>query len=383
MTMIRTTSALADFCDRARKHPFVTVDTEFHRETTYWPKLCLVQIAISADDAVTVDPLAEGIDLAPLYALLADETVLKVFHAARQDIEIFHVFGKVIPTPLFDTQIAGMVCGYGDQVAYDTLVRRICGVQIDKSSRFTDWARRPLNDKQVDYALADVTHLVTVYEAIRAELDRTGRADWVAEEMAVLASPATYETQPEDAWERIKGRVSNRRALLLLQRLAAWREETAQAQNVPRNRILKDDGLLELAHQKPVSADEMDRLRAVSRGFGRSANGRAVLKVIEDALEVPDNALPRLPSRGDRPQVPAAVLDLLKVLLKACADDMGVAGRLVASAADLERLAADPDGDHAVMHGWRREVFGNAALDLMAGRIGLRLKDGAVVLERD
>ncbi|MCP1335666.1 ribonuclease D [Futiania mangrovi] len=381
--MIRTTSALADFCDRARKHPFVTVDTEFHRETTYWPKLCLVQIAISADDAVTVDPLAEGIDLAPLYALLADEAVLKVFHAARQDIEIFHVFGKVIPTPLFDTQIAAMVCGYGDQVAYDTLVRRICGVQIDKSSRFTDWARRPLNDKQVEYALADVTHLVTVYEAIRAELDRTGRADWVAEEMAVLANPATYETQPEDAWERIKGRVSNRRALLLLQRLAAWREETAQAQNVPRNRILKDDGLLELAHQKPVSADEMDRLRAVSRGFGRSGNGRAVLKVIEDALAVPDNALPRLPSRGDRPQVPAAVLDLLKVLLKACADDMGVAGRLVASAADLERLAAEPDGEHAVMHGWRREIFGNAALDLMAGRIGLRLKDGSVVLERD
>jgi len=377
--LVTTTDDLAALCVRLARAPFVTVDTEFMRETTYWPKLCLVQLA-GPEDAAAVDPLAPGLDLAPLHALMADESVLKVFHAARQDIEIFHHLSGRVPHPLFDSQVAAMVCGFGDSVSYDTLVSRLAGKHVDKSSRFTNWAHRPLTERQIAYALADVTHLRVVYQKLAKRLEKTGRAAWLDEEMAALTSPSTYETRPEDAWKRLRSRSANRRFLAVLRELAAWREQEAQRRDLPRNRVVKDEALLEIAAHAPKSVDELARTRALPRAVAEGPFGRAMLEAVARAQAVPDDELPPAPNRPQNAQVPEALMDLLRVLLKHKCEEHHVAQKLVATTADLERIAADEAPDVPALHGWRREVFGEAALALKAGHLALGAKGRKVQL---
>lgn len=373
MHLISDSSELARICDDFATAPYVTVDTEFMRERTYWPQLCLVQIARPGDNgAILIDPLAEGMDLTPLHQLMADERVTKVFHAARQDIEIFAHFGDVIPRPLFDTQIASMVCGYGEQVGYETLVKRIARATIDKSSRFTDWTRRPLSDKQLAYAAADVTHLRKIYESLSAQLKRSGRIEWVAEEMAILTDPRTYAVDPDEAWRRIKSRSTNPRFLAIVRALARWREITAQARNVPRSRILKDDALLEVATAAPGNMEELSRMRLLQREGRKPEIAAEILAAIAEGQACPAAQLPRPPERTRRREGSNAVADLLKVFLKARSDEIGVASRLIAPAAELEALAGDENvEDLPVLKGWRREVFGADALKLREGDTGL------------
>ncbi len=368
--LIADTEALAAFCDRMRGEAFVTVDTEFMRERTYWPELCVVQLGGGAEVAV-VDALAPGIDLAPLGALLADERVDKVFHAARQDIEIFLLRFGDVPRPLFDTQIAAMVAGFGDQVGYDALVSALTGGHIDKAHRFSDWAARPLSAPQVEYAAADVTHLRGVYEQLRERLAHDGRLEWVGEEMAELADPATYRPDPETLWERLRPRTSNRRQLGMLRALAAWREREAQRANIPRQRMLKDETLLELAATAPDTPEALARARGVSEGFARGRMGASLLAALAEARALPEDALPEAqPGReGARPS--PALVALLKVLLAAKCEAHHVAPRLVASSEDIDRLASEDAPAVAALHGWRREVFGADALALKAGRIAL------------
>jgi ribonuclease D len=378
MSPITTTADLATFCERIAFAPFIAVDTEFMRETTYWPKLCLIQTATSQDSAV-IDPMAEGIDLAPLLKVLADPGIEKVFHAARQDIEIFNNLG-VIPKPLFDTQVAGMAAGFGEQIAYDALVRQMLRVELDKSSRFTDWARRPLSLAQLDYALADVTHLAALYPQLRARLEQSGRLAWVTEEMAQLTDPALYDVDPENAWRRLKPRKFTARYLAVLRAVAAWRERTAQTRDQPRGRILKDDAIDEIANQAPTDIEGLNRLRAVPKGFGGSRFGAELIEAIRQGLADPDGYAPKIERNGGGPQQPAAgaVVELLKVLLKARAEDAGVASKLIATVSDLERIAADDHADTPALHGWRREAFGEDALRLKRGELALVL-DGARV----
>jgi ribonuclease D len=352
----------------------VTVDTEFMRERTYWPQLCLVQLARPGEDpdsAVIVDPLADGLDLAPLFALMANPGVVKVFHAARQDVEIFHHLGGLVPAPLFDTQVAAMVCGYGDQIGYETLVRKIAKADLDKSSRFTDWSRRPLSDKQLTYALGDVTHLRVIYEKLAAQLKRTGRGTWVAEEMAVLTDPATYVNTPEDAWKRIKTRSNSGRFLAVVRALAAWREETAQSRNVPRNRVMKDDALLEVASSRPKTVDELSKLRLLQREGRKGDAADAILAAIAAAEALPPEDRPDVEAKPDSRPGSGALVELLKVLLKACSEETGVAQRLIASSADLDAIAREDAPDVAALSGWRRDVFGEAALRLKRGELAL------------
>ncbi|TPW32095.1 ribonuclease D [Pararhizobium mangrovi] len=373
--MITTTEALASACRDLARSDFVTVDTEFIRETTYWPELCLIQMA-APDMAVLVDPLAPDIDLAPFFALMGDETTVKVFHAARQDVEIIFHRADMIPHPTFDTQVAAMVCGFGDSISYDQLVKRTVGEQLDKTSRFTDWRRRPLSDMQLEYALADVTHLRDVYLHLSAELEREGRAHWLNEEMAILESRETYYTRPEDAWKRLKMRVRKPIELAIMQALADWREREARERNVPRGRVIKDDGIYEIAQQKPASAEAMTRLRSVSRGFERSQQGQAIVALVQDALDKPKEDLPKLPRQRSAPEGSAAAIDLLKVLLKLVAEKHAVATKIVASGDDLEQIAVSgEDADVPALKGWRRELFGEPALDLIAGRTALRFVD--------
>lgn len=377
MTPITSNAELAAFCDRLKGQPFVAVDTEFMRETTYWPKLCLIQAA-GPDAAAVIDPLAEGLDLAPFLALMADESIAKVFHAARQDVEIFNNLG-VIPRPLFDTQIAAMAAGYGEQVAYDALVRQMLRIDIDKSSRFTDWARRPLSDAQLKYALADVTHLAKLYPRLRDRLEREGRLAWVAEEMSAVTSPAAYDTDPENAWKRLKPRKFNPRYLAAFRGVAAWRERTAQLRDQPRGRILKDEAIDEVATQLPMDVDALNRLRSVPKGFSGSRFGPELLAAVKEALRDPESYAPDLgrpESRGAPP--PGAVIELLKVLLKARAEDAGVASKLIATVGDLEKIAADDSAPVQALQGWRRELFGADALRLKRGELALVL-DGARV----
>ena len=368
--VISDTRDLAAFCERLSRAEFITVDTEFLRESTFWAQLCLVQIA-GPDEAAIVDPLAPGLDLAPFYALMGDERVLKVFHAARQDIEIFVKLAGAVPHPLFDTQIAAMVCGYGDQVSYDQLVFRITGHQIDKTSRFTDWSHRPLSAKQLTYALADVTYLRDVYLSLRDRLAERGRSTWVAEEMAVLSDIETYRTHPEDAWERLKMRVKKPRQLAILQALAAWREREAQERDVPRGRVLKDDAIHEIALQQPRDADGLARLRTIPRGFERSSTARAILATVEEALAIPESALPRIPRQRAAPEHASAAAELLKVLLKMVAENYGVAPRIIANGEDLEQIAASEEADVPALKGWRRQLFGEQALALKRGELAL------------
>ena len=378
MTPITTTAELEAFSAQIAQAPFIAVDTEFMRETTYWPKLCLIQVASETVSAV-IDPLSEEIDLAPLLAVLADPKVEKVFHAARQDVEIFKNLG-VLPKPLFDTQIAGMAAGFGEQIAYDALVRQMLRIDLDKSSRFTDWARRPLSQAQLDYALADVTHLAALFPLLKARLEKAGRLAWVTEEMAQLVDPAVYDVDPENAWKRLKPRKFAAKYLSVLRAVAAWRERTAQTRDQPRGRILKDDAIDEIATQAPTDLDGLNRLRSVPKGFGGSRFGAELMEAIKQGLADPEGYAPKIERSGGPAPVPAsgAIVELLKVLLKARAEDAGVAAKLIATVSDLERIAADDHAETPALHGWRREAFGEDALKLKHGELALVL-DGARV----
>ncbi len=378
MNLITDTAELSAACDRLATHPFVTVDTEFLRETTYYPKLCLIQLA-SPEEAVLVDPLAPELDLAPFFGLMTNPAVVKVFHAARQDLEIVWLLGRVLPVPLFDTQVAAMVCGYGDSVGYEQLANDLAKARIDKSSRFTDWSRRPLTEAQLAYAESDVTHLRQIYLALKADLDESGRESWVAEEMAVLSSPGTYEVRPENAWQRLKGRVRKPREFPLLMEIAAWREREAQTRDVPRQRVLKDDALMDIVQRGPRSVEALAELRSVPNGFERSRSGGEVLAAIERAAAIDPKTLPRLERERGRP-TNGAVLDLLKVLLKAVADAERVAPKIIASSDDLEAIASDELDDVPALQGWRRGVFGEKALALKNGQLSMRIQRGKVVV---
>ncbi|MFP3943959.1 MAG: ribonuclease D [Alphaproteobacteria bacterium] len=383
--MIKTTDNLEALVGRLEGAEFVTIDTEFIRDTTYWPRLCLVQLAGPEGEESIIDPLADGLQLEPLLDLLADSRTVKVFHAARQDVEIFYHRGGVIPEPLFDTQVAAMVCGYGESVSYENLVRGITGHRIDKSSRFTDWSRRPLSERQLNYALSDVTHLREIYRTLRGKLDETEREHWLEEELAVLQNPETYTLRPEDAWRRIKSRNTNRRFLAVLRAVAAWREREAQERDVPRNRVMKDDGLLEIAANAPASTAELDKLRGVPRGFSRSRAAAGLVKAVAKARDLDKADLPEAPRRAGGPsaKVNGSMVDLLRVLLKLKCEKHHVAQKLVATAADLERIAAEDEPDVPALHGWRARVFGEDARALKEGRLALALEDGkAVIVER-
>jgi ribonuclease D len=370
MTLIIDNASLAAFCERMRDERFVTIDTEFMRDRTYYPKLCLVQVA-GADEAVAIDPLAPGLDLSPLLALLADEAVLKVMHAARQDLEIFFHLGQ-LPAPFFDSQVAAMVCGFGEEVAYDTLVSKLAGTQLDKSSRFTDWARRPLSEAQIRYALGDVTHLRTIYDKLSARIEQAGRAAWVAEELQFLLDPALYRQQPEEAWRRLKLRTRDQRFIAIVQALAAWREREAQRRDLPRARIIRDDLLMEVAANRPQSVEELKALERVN--LDRESVAGAVA-AIRGAMALPKSELPALPEVPVLPRGIGPTVDLLRVLLKYRSEESDVAQRLLASTSDLEQMAIDDDADVPAMHGWRRGIFGNDALALKAGRIALAVRD--------
>jgi ribonuclease D len=381
MRIITDTAALSAFAAEVEKAPYVALDTEFMRDSTYWPKLCLIQAASPGVEAI-IDPLAEGIDLTPFYRLLANPRVVKVFHAARQDVEIFFHQGDVIPKPLFDTQIAAMVCGFGEAASYETLVRKIAHAEIDKSARFTDWSRRPLSKRQLDYALGDVTHLRVIYEALAKELQKSGRALWVEEEEATLKDPATYRLDPNDAWRRLKARSGSKKFFAALAGLAAWREREAQSRDVPRNRILKDEALMEIAAHPPANAEALSEIRAIPNGYAHSRSGKALVEAIQKALEMPPpGAMLQENRRRGRDPSPAA-LDLLKTLLRLRAHEYGVAARLVADASDLEKLAAGEDDAVPALQGWRADVFGNDAVALREGRLAISLEKGeAVVIE--
>ena len=379
MDLIASTDALAAACARLAAHPFVTVDTEFMRETTYYPKLCLIQMA-TPDEGVLVDPLAPGLDLKPFLELMANEAVLKVFHSARQDLEIIWNLGRLVPHPVFDTQIAAMVCGYGDSVSYEQLVNDLAKERVDKSSRFTDWSRRPLSEAQLAYALSDVTHLVKVYEALAAELERTGRSAWLTEEMEVLTSPETYRADPENAWRRLAGRLRKAREIAVLMEVAAWREREAQARDVPRGRVLKDEAVHDVAVAAPRSVEALGRLRTIPNGFERSKMGGDILAAVErglarDPKTVPTPERPR--GRGGN----GAAVELLRVLLKAVAEAEGVAPKIIATIDDLEAVAEDDHADVAPLKGWRRHLFGDKALALKAGRLALSMDGGRVVMQ--
>jgi ribonuclease D len=377
MDLISTTDDLAAICSRMAKHPFVTVDTEFLRETTYYPLLCVAQMA-SPEEAVVIDALANGIDLAPFFALMANEGVVKVFHAARQDIEIVWNMAQTIPHPIVDTQVAAMVLGYGDSISYDQLVQRITGDTLDKSHRFTDWTRRPLSDAQVAYALSDVTHLRDVYSKLAADLDKRGRSNWVEAEMDVLTSPETYRADPERAWERLKSRVRKPKELAVLIEVAAWREREAQNRDVPRGRVMKDDVIGDIAVQAPTTVERLGHLRSLPKGFERSRWGEQIIEAVKRGIERDHKTLPRL--ERFRPAANgAATVELLKVLLRMTAERHGVAAKVIATVDDLDRIVADDEADVPAMKGWRRELFGEKALALKHGRLSLAVDKGKVV----
>jgi ribonuclease D len=378
MHVITSTSALSETCSRLAAGDYVTVDTEFMREQTFWPDLCLIQLAGPGEEAI-VDPLASGIDLAPFYRLMADPGVVKVFHAARQDVEIVYSEAGLIPTPIFDTQVAAMVCGFGESVSYVNLVKKVTGRDLDKSSRFTDWSRRPLSEKQLVYALGDVTHLRDIYIHLKTELEATHRESWLDEEMAELTAPSTYESHPENAWQRLKMRVKNRKALAVLIELAAWRERLAQAQDVPRGRILRDEALYDIANQQPASVDKLSELRTLSDGFARSQRAREIVDAVQRGLGRDPTTLPSLPRGQPLSAEASATMELLKVLLKASAARHRVAPRLIADSDDLERIASEPDPDVPALRGWRRHLFGEDALKLKRGELALTLHKGEVL----
>ncbi|HXS07861.1 MAG TPA: ribonuclease D [Rhizomicrobium sp.] len=381
MRIVEDNAALAAFLAEFSSAPYLALDTEFLRDQTYYPKLCLIQIAAPGVEGI-IDPLADGLDLKPFYDLLKRPDIVKVLHAARQDIEIFCLQGGVIPDPLFDTQVAAMVCGFGDAASYETLARKLAHVEIDKSARFTDWSHRPLSKRQLEYALADVTHLRVIYEKLSAQLKKSGRAAWVEEEISALKDPKLYRLEPESAWKRLKPRTTNKKFLAMLAALAAWREREAQARDIPRGRVLKDEALTEIAAHPPENAEGLDRIRAVPKGFGNSRMGRSLMEAVEQGrgASPPDGAVAAAPRRKREPS--PAVIDLLKTLLRLKAEEAHVAPRLIANAEDIERLAAYEDDAVAALHGWRADVFGNDAKALRKGDLAIALENGeAVVVE--
>lgn len=374
MHVITTQDELETAVTALEKSKFVTVDTEFIRETTFWPVLCLIQLAAPGVTAL-IDPLAPGIDLKPFFKLMANEAVTKVFHAARQDIEIVVHLGDLVPHPVFDTQVAAMVCGFGDSVSYDQLVQKVTGERLDKSSRFTDWRHRPLSDKQLDYALADVTHLIDVYQYLSAELEREDRAHWLNEEMEVLTSRATYDPHPEDAWKRLKMRLRKPQELAVVQAVAAWREREARERDVPRGRVLKDDAIYEIAQQAPRDVTALGRLRTTPKGWERSTTAGALLGIINSALDLPKEEMPKLPKNFQPPEGTSAAAELLKVLLRIVAEQEGVAAKVLASSDDIDRIAGEGDAAEVpALQGWRRTVFGDKALRLVRGEIGIKFE---------
>ncbi len=379
MKIITRTSELEALCDKLRKSAFITVDTEFMRERTYWPRLCLIQVAGDGAEAI-IDPLSDQINLTAFYDLMGNSNVLKVFHAARQDIEIFFQASQRIPHPLFDSQVAAMVCGFGDQVGYEALIKRLTGGRVDKGSRFTDWARRPLSDKQLTYALADVTHLRDAYPILRKHLKNNGREHWLAEEMAVLESASTYELHPEDAWRRLKLRNPGKRALAILIELAAWRERAAQRRDLPRRHVLKDEVLHAIAASPPDSVEDLESIRGLSRGFSRSSMAKGVIEAVVAGKARNLDTLPVLGKAKPAQPAPGAITEMLKVVLKITCEQHGVAPKLIASAADLERIAADDNANVPALTGWRRELFGEDALAVKRGQKCLVLENARPVL---
>ncbi|MGJ8529236.1 ribonuclease D [Maritalea sp.] len=383
MKIITSTKDLADFCNAAKTFDFVTVDTEFLRETTYWPILCLVQMA-TPEDAVIVDPMADNIDLSPMFELFQDKSVVKVFHAAKQDIEIFVKLSGEAPQPVFDSQVAAAVCGFGDSVSYDNLVRQITGTQLDKSSRFTNWSHRPLTDKQLTYAIGDVTHLRDCYLHILDLLDKKQRHAWIEDELNALMDKHKYLVQPEDAWKRLKMKVNRPRDLAMMKRLAAWRETKAQQQDVPRGRVVKDDAVYELAQQQPTSAKAFDRLRSFSKGFGRSSSAEEIIKIVTEVQSIDKDDLPSVPRKPNGPSPKGAIGDLLRVLLKAVSEGEGVAPRIIASSDDIDSIVLDDEADVRALSGWRRNVFGDKALAIKHGKMALgATPEGIVPIEID
>ena len=376
MEPIVATADLEALCTRLSLEPFIAVDTEFMRETTYWPKLCLIQVA-GPDEAAVIDPMAPGLDLKPLLDLLADQTLMKVFHAGRQDIEIFNNLG-VIPAPVFDSQIAAMAAGYGEQIAYDALVRQMLRVDLDKSSRFTDWARRPLSAAQLTYALADVVHLAELYPKLRERLEKNGRLAWVSDEMASLLDPGNYDMDPENAWKRLKPRRFTARYLSVFKAVAAWRERTAQTRDQVRSRILKDEAIDEIAAQTPTSTDAFERLRSVPKGFGGSKFGPELAAVVKQAVNEAETYAPVVERPERQAPAPGAVVELLKVLLKSKAEEANVAPRLIATVGDLEKIAVNDKADTPALKGWRRQLFGDDALKLKRGELALVLEGARV-----
>jgi ribonuclease D len=379
MHVITTSQELADTVAALEKSDFVTVDTEFIRETTFWPELCLIQMAAPGVTAL-VDPLASGMDLTPFFSLMANDAVTKVFHAARRDIEIVFNLGRLIPHPVFDTQVAAMVCGFGDSVSYEQIVQKVTGAQIDKSSRFTDWRARPLSDKQLTYAAADVTHLIDVYRHLKAELEREERGHWLNEEMAILTARETYDPHPEDAWKRLKVRLRKPIELAIVQSVAAWREREARERNIPRRRVIKDEVISEIAQQQPRDEVALGKLRTIPKGWERSATAASLLGAINAALAIPKDELPTLAKPAQNPEGSNAAAELLKVLLRLVAEEEGVAPKVLASSDEIDKLAADGEkADVPALSGWRREVFGEKALKLVRGEISLKFDNRRIV----
>jgi ribonuclease D len=379
MNLISSTEELAEACARLGSASYVAIDTEFMREQTFWPRLCLIQMAADGTE-VLVDSLAPGLDLTPFFELMVSERVLKVFHSARQDIEIVHHLARVIPHPIFDTQVAAMVCGFGEAVSYSMLVKRLLNRNLDKTSRFTDWSRRPLSERQFTYALGDVIHLRDLYPKLKAQLDKSERASWLNEEMAVLTDPATYELHPEHAWKRLKMRIKTPKSLAVLMELAAWREREAQTQDVPRARILKDEALYDIASQAPRTIDDLGSLRTLHNGFARSMRGRAVLEAVGRGLERDPQTIPPIERGEPMPPEAQAVVDLLRVLLKARAGRHGVAPKLIATSDELEEIARSDGADAPVLRGWRKKLFGDDALALKRGELALVIRKGEVAV---
>ena len=379
MNLIQESAEAAELCGRLRQHDAITIDTEFLRENTYWPKLCLIQLG-GPGEAAAIDPLAGGMDLGPVFDLLDDRSVVKIFHSGRQDIEIFHHLSGRIPAPIFDTQIAAMVCGFGDAVSYEKLIARLTGASIDKTSRFTDWSHRPLTNRQLAYALDDVIHLRDAYAALVKHLEESGRTSWLDDEMAVLTDPATYHTEPREAWRRLKTRSASPKFLAVLREVAAWREQEAQNRDIPRNRILRDEALQEIAAHTPKTVDELTRTRGLTRNMAEGWQGEALLAAVKRGLNVANDQRPRVAKSRPLPDGIGPTVELLKVLLKLKCEQHGVAQKLLGSTADLERIAADDDAEVPALKGWRRELFGNDALALKHGEIALRIDRGAVQL---
>ena len=380
LTPITEQSALEDLCGKLAESDFICVDTEFHRETTYWPELCLVQASAPGVEGL-IDPLAEDLDIGPFLDLIAADNRVKVFHAARQDIEIFNRLIGHPPGPIFDTQIAAMALGFGDSISYDNLVQRVVRRQIDKSSQFTDWMRRPLSQKQLVYALGDVTHLRDIYLIMREELEKTGRMGWVREEMADLEDPVKYDTDPMKAWQRLKLRKPKKDYAAVVVAVAAWRERLAQELDKPRRRILKDDAIQEIAAQKPRNEGDYGQLRAVPSGFVRSKHGQSLMDAVAEAIEYPDKYAPELEPRVQNAQIPAGAPELLKVLLKHVSDENNVVPRLIANAADIDRIArGETSEDIAAMTGWRFDMFGKKAQALLNGHLAVSFEGGEIRL---